>query len=154
MCSFFLLSYKFGQTLINDDEAFQVHHSKIFNDYTPIGFIMITFVHLVLCTYSVMRYKFTKDPREQGGEDDEVEKIVYKYKMHIKMKIKATNESLNSSILDRTSYDLGLQVDEFRFMREVIYNYLDTQIKRRRRGFDFDNSKHTLFNLFYVKSVF
>lgn len=128
----FLAVFEAGSKLIPDN-TLPLHSEDFMNYYTPAGFVVGCIIHFLYCAYTNIRFKMTRDPREVGGEDTEVEKIIKRYKSHIKRKVKATEDSISGSFTQiRASYILDMKDTEFRFMREAIYNYLDTEVERPR----------------------
>lgn len=136
----YLALYAIGQSIITDGSKFPLPKNKFYNEYTPIGFVAIVIIHAVFTTYTKIRWNRTKDPKE-FGEDTEVENIVKKYKKYIKKRANDIRESLRASAVP---IDLKTKDLEFMFIREVIYNYLDLEVDRKRIKWDLSSHKRSL----------
>ena len=133
----FLGVLKAGERILNDRKAFAIHFEDLFSMYSPFGFLAIALIHFAFCFISKLKYQGRRDPRYYGGEDAEVEKIVKKYKKSIDRH----RELIANTISSRGSFLPSTDDSEYRFMREVIYSYLDQDIKRKRRDWGSESSK-------------
>mmetsp|Transcript_18943 Transcript_18943/g.21224 ORF Transcript_18943/g.21224 Transcript_18943/m.21224 type:complete len:123 (+) Transcript_18943:779-1147(+) len=94
-------------------------------------------IHFLLCFLSNLKFRSTKDPKEYGGADDEVEKIVKKYKKSNERH----KELVGGTVSSRSSFMPVTTESEYRFMTEIIYSYFDHDIKRKRREWGSENSQ-------------
>lgn len=89
----FLGLFRLGETIIPDKNLFPLGRDNFFGYYTPFGFVAMFIIHMALAFYTKLRFYMTKDPRENGGEDTEVETIISKYKKFIKRRVKDDHDS-------------------------------------------------------------
>ena len=89
----FLSLFRLGETIIPDKQLFPLGRSNFFGYYTPVGFVTMFIIHMALAFYTKLRFSLTKDPRENGGEDTEVESIITKYKKFVKRRVKDDQDS-------------------------------------------------------------
>ena len=72
---------------------------------------------------------------DSQGIDDEVERIIKRYKKYVERKARYAYEAFEDKddSFTRASQQIKMQDSEFKFIKEVIYNYLDLDVNKKRR---------------------
>ena len=94
----YLALFAVGYEIIKDGDPFPINKDNIYTVYTPGAFVGIVLLHLIFTIISKIKFKYTKDPVDIGGEDTEVERIIEKYKVFVKKRAIAYNSSIRWTI--------------------------------------------------------
>jgi len=61
----FLGIYGLGEHIITDPRLFPLKRQSFFNNWTPVAFIFIALIHMLLSIHTKVRFNMTKDPRDK-----------------------------------------------------------------------------------------
>ena len=87
---------------------------------------------------------------DSQGIDDEVERIIKRYKKYVERKARYAYEAFEDKddSFTRASQQIKMQDSEFKFIKEVIYNYLDLDVNKKRKAACFAIDAEQLLNRF------